>query len=531
MAVALDHRAEMLRALAEVFGDFTTFAELCDIRTKSGGLQRFLYDGWHEEQVRFNRERTGRDLVLKPRQIGFSTLELVRDLHVAVARTGVNVLIVAHDRDLADQLFGGVRIAADALRRRGLLPKTRHDNVRELVFGDRGSSIRVVEAGETERSAEKKGRSGTIHRLHATELAFWGQPQDTMTSLLACVPDGDDGEVVIESTPNGSGGLFYDLVQSAIRGDGPYRLHFFPWYQHRAYRTVIPPTFDPSPRNRWEGRLRAEGCTDQQIAWWRTKVDNPAIGLDKALQEWPIDPASCFRSSGKVYVPPDTVDELEAKTRKPLRRETLTGVHKGEDGRPATWSVDALIFESPDPADSYVVGSDISEGVEADASAADVMSRKTGRTVATMWSDTLDEGDWGRALVALGKLYGNAELAPERNGPGQAVLRAIERELYPWVYRAEDDKPGWNTTPVSRPPMFDELRTACVGGLVSHPDANTVAETKTLIRDPRGKPAAKGKGTKGGCKDDRFIAWAIAWQVRQRPRIVIGYRPRHLPGF
>lgn len=526
MAVALDHRAEMLAALAEVFDDFTTFASLCDIRTKSGGLIPFDFDAWHDEQRAFERARTGRDIVLKPRQIGFSTLELVRDLHVAATRKGVNVLIVAHDKDLADQLFGGVRIAADALRRRDLLPRTRHDNVRELVFAERGSAIRVVEAGETERAAEKKGRSGTIHRLHATELAFWGQPFDTMTSLLACVPDGADGEVVIESTPNGSGGLFYELVQTALRGEGPYRLHFFPWHQHRAYKAPQRPGFDPAPRDEWERRLRVAGCNDQQIVWWRSKTDDPAIGVEKALQEWPVDPASCFRSSGRIYIPADTIDRLETTTRPPLRRVALSGKHTADDGRPATWTATALIFAEHDAADAYVIGADVSEGVEADASAADVMSRKTGKTVATLWSDTLDEGDFGRALCALGRLYGNATLAPERNGPGRATLRAIERECYPSIYLAEDGKPGWSTTPVSRPPLFDELRTAAIEGHVTHPDAAVVAEAKTLIRDTDGKPRAKGKGSRDGCKDDRFIAWGIAWQVRQRPAVTIGYRGR-----
>lgn len=524
MAVAIEHRREMLAALVEIFEDFPSFAGLCDIRTKSEGILRFRYERWTDEQKAFERDRSGWDLVLKGRQIGFSTLELIRDLHQPLSRKGHNTLVVTHDEKLKAGLFEGVRFAADRLRQQGLLPRTRHDNACELVFADFGSSIRITEAGATERSADAKGRSGTIQRLHATELSAWPQAETTMGALLAAVPN--DGEVVIESTARGAGGLFYKLVQDALAGTGRYRFHFFPWYRHRAYRRPIPRGFDPRPRDRHEEKLRAAGCTDQQLVWWRTLVDDVAFGLEKALQEYPIDVASCFRSSGRIYIPSDTIDALEAQTHPPLRKVTLTGRHTDDDGKPAHWTIDVLVFEEHDPTDSYVIGSDVAEGVEADASAADCTSRRTGRTVATMHSDTMPEGDWGRALCAFGRLYGNAELAPERNGPGRAVLRAIEREGYNLVYQADDGKDGWVTTPASRPPLFDELRTALIEKHTSHPDAAFVAEAKTLIRDTDGRPRAKGKGTRDGCRDDRFVAKGIAWQVRQRPRVIVGYRNR-----
>ena len=110
--------------------------------------------------------------MLKSRQIGFSTLELVRDLQYALTHPGTQTLIVGQETELANKLFLQLRNIWLSLREQGPMPSTRYDNVRELYFDGLDSSVRVVEAGGSQEAARKKGRSGTIHRLHATEVAL-----------------------------------------------------------------------------------------------------------------------------------------------------------------------------------------------------------------------------------------------------------------------------------------------------------------------------------------------------------------------
>lgn len=490
--------------------DFAGFCRLVQIRTKSGGKIDFATSSWFREQRRFEDNRTGRDIVVKPRQIGFSTLELARDLHQAVTREGHAVLIVAHDKDLAEQLFVTIRIMAESLKERGLLPRTRHDNVRELVFADLGSSVRVVEAGATAQSAAKKGRSGTIHRLHCTEMAFWGAAQETMVALMAAVPE--SGEVVIESTANGAGGLFYDMVTAASDGRGDYRLHFFPWWQHEEYRKAADVGFDATPRDEWETRLVGFGCDAEQVAWWRSKADDPSMGLDKALQEYPIGVETCFRASGRGYLEASDVDRLSTLTRLPLRKQRV--VWAGRD------LGEALIWEEPMRGVDYVVAGDVAEGVGGDGSSATVGRRDTGDVVATYWSDSIAPGDFGLVLAVLGSRYNTAEVAPERNNHGAATLRALETEAgpggYPRIYRHIDGRRGWLTNGATRPPLFDDLRRAVAEGAAHTPDAAAVGEARTLIIDKDGRPRARDKGAAGGCRDDRWVSWAIMWQVRSR---------------
>jgi hypothetical protein len=518
--------APTLRAedLAEVLGDFPSFCSLLPIKLKSGGTVRFDHSRWHHEQQRFERERTGRDAVIKPRQIGFSTLELARDFHTAVTRKGVNVQVVTHDAELKAQMFLVVRAFAEGLKVKGLLPKTRYSTKTELVFADTDSALRIVEAGDTEHAAAKKGRSGTIHRLHATEMAFWGAAAETWTALDAAVPD--DGEVVIESTANGAGGLFYEMVMGAREGRGRFKCHFFAWYDHKTYRLPLPFDFDPAPRDKWERKLRAGGCDDGQIAWWRAKVDSPEWGLDRTLQEYPVDADSCFRVAGRQYFSPDTIDELLEHERAPLHRIEIK--HEGR------LLGHLNVFEMYDSRDVYVVGADVAEGTGADADSATVLSKKTARTVATFWSDSIEPGDFGLALTYIGKIYGTALLAPERNNHGHAALRAIITEAkYPIgrVYHAQDDKPGWLTSSVTRPVMIDELGAAVRTKTMVTPDRATIAECKTLVRNDQGKVEARKKGTKDGSKDDRWMSWCIAFQVRNTPVKEITPLKGRIPGW
>ncbi len=498
-------------ALAEILGDFPSFCELLEIKNVNGkGLLKFGWDSWHSEQRRWERTRTGRDIVIKPRQVGFSTIELARDLWLAMTRPGYQVLVVTHDAELKKSLFLTVRMFAESLKRRGLLPKTRYSTTTEIVFAESGSAVRIVEAGKTESSAQDKGRSGTVHRLHATEMAFWGQAETTWGAILPAVPD--DGEIVIESTANGAGGLYYNLVQEAREGRGQFKFHFFPWYEQKRFKAPVFADFDPTPLDKWETKLRAAGCTDQQISWWRFKYRSVDVGPEKTLRDYPVDPDSCFRVAGRQYFDPETIDDLMERVREPL------------ETKPVMWQGRMLgelkVFEPYDARLEYVAGGDVSEGIGSDASTCTVVERRTGRVAATFWSDCIEPGDFGIAMAVIGTMYGMAKLAPERNNHGHAALRAMEHEaLYPRgrIYSTDDDKLGWSTDVKTRPVMIDDLGAAIRAKLLSTPDRAMATECKTLIRNEKGKVEARDKGTSSGCKDDRWISWCIAWQIRSAP--------------
>lgn len=490
----------------ESLADFETACRHFEIKTKDRGVVRFDPAIWHEEQKRFHAERTGRDLVLKPRQVGFSTLELLRGLHQSLTREAWNTQVVIHDATLADGLFGIVHTAFESVQRAAGIPTPRTNRVRYLGFSHSKSAISVTEAGATKRTAKKKGRSGTIHRVHATEVAFWNEPEESMAGLIGAVPT--NGEVLIESTANGAQGYFYDLVQAAIAGDSEYKLHFYPWYQHRAYRLPVPHGFDQKPKDEWEQRLRGLGCDDEQLAFWRSKVRT--LTLDKALQEFPLDESTCFRTGGGEWLEPEVVDRLARQCAEPV--EVI----------PIEWEGRRLgllkVWRRPNKHDRYVVGADVAEGVNGDGSSATVLERRSGDVVATFHSTDLEPGDFGLALAVIGWMYNDALIGPERNNHGHATLFAMrEVARYPRIYRHDDDKLGWITTPKTRPILFDDGYRALNDGSLWTPDAAAHAEFKTLVK-VNGKPEARS-----GAHDDRPVSHFIAWQLRARTGADTGY--------
>jgi hypothetical protein len=476
-----------------------TFEEACrgfPIKTKDRGIVFFAPEIWHEEQRRFNAERTGMDIVVKPRQIGFSTLEVLRGYFLSSTREAFNTQIVIHDHTLAEGVFDMVRVIYD---RTGSDREVGADRARFLQFSDTHSWISVTEAGHSIRTAQKKGRSGTIQRVHATEVAFWSHPEETLAGFIGAMPNG--GEMLIESTPNGSSGWFYERVQEARRGEGPYKLHFFPWWQHQAYRLNPQPGFDPKPRDEWESRLRALGADDAQLAWWRSKVST--MTLEVALREFPLDIDTCFRSTGSEWLSQARLDEIATSVRKPTRLHRLVwkdGAHLG----------DLRVYAEPQQLHEYIVGADPAEGEGGDSSAVTVIDRRTAETVASFHVDNIEPGIFARALVLIGKLYRDALIAVERQNHGHAVLSTLRLyEQYPRVYSARDGKPGWSTTPVTRPVLFDDAYRAIEDGALTTPDAATYAEMKALVRGPTGKVEARH-----GAHDDLFVSLAIALQAR-----------------
>lgn len=514
------------------------------IRTKSGDLIHFGREHWHAEQARFNAERSGLDLVLKARQIGFTTFILARDVQFACTRHGTNTVIVAHTLGAKKALFRVVRHMVDGVVKRGLIPEPSFNTVDEIVIPhtrkvvdpltgktsrvEVPSTIRVIEAGATEQSADDKGRSGTIHRAHFTELAFYREAKKTLTAIRGAMPKDGSAEVVIESTPNGAAGHFYEMVRDHVAGKpSPYKLHFFPWYAHEEYRRPLPDGFDPRPRDEWEERLRSKGCDDQQIQFWRERVDAPDEGgLEGALQEYPIDALSCFRMTSGAWLSTQLCDFIAANALKVAKVERITTREHDHPRPEAQWPRldlgELRVFAEP-AGEEVIASGDVAGGGggEADYSVARVRGRRTGRLYASFRSNTIQPGDFGVALGWIGTRFGGAVVVVERNNHGAAALEALAKRRtdhtpYRRLWVAPDGKHGFHTTPTTRPALWDDWHTALKTALKSGDelrgwfDADMAEEARTLVLKA-GRPEAAP-----GAHDDVFTADAINWHARSR---------------
>lgn len=448
--------------------------------------------------------------MLKARQVGFTTLEQARDLYQFITVPGARVVVTcqsATDHVPLKLLTNNYRVMIEGLERAGLALDI-EETAGEWVLRSRDASLRILEAGASQAAAAKKGRAGTVTRLHLTETAFYEYAEDTLNALLECVPSVEYGtEIISESTPNGASGVFHAQCTEAQKGRSGYRLHFYPWFKQAEYRTAVPPGETIEPTTVREKELVEQyGITPEQLLWYRQKVAQKGQALTD--QEYPSDIETCFLASGRLFFDRDATARLLAAARPPIEAQ--------DDGRFRVWA-------RPERGAAYLIAVDTAEGVvkasfledpnasKGDYSAAVIYKRGTGAHVATLRAH-IAPWELSRAIAQLGWHYNGATIVVERNNHGHAVLQALIREeRYPYVYLGLDEKPGWLTTAASRPMALDQLEDSHRRGYFRTNDRELIGEMLTFVVNARGRAeAAHGKN------DDLVMAAAIGWDVLLR---------------
>ena len=382
--------------------------EKLKIRTKIGRPSPFRLNPVQRE---YSRTCGKQNIVLKARQLGITSYIAARFFVQTITRTGTLTMLVAHDREAAEEIFRIVHRFWDNLPenlQKGPL-KTSHSSARELVFPRLDSEFTVTAADEN------AGRGRTIQHLHCTEVSRWGREgEEALASLRAALVPG--GEIVLESTANGAWGQFCQEWQRAE--ETGYTKHFFPWWYEESYVAEAGPSLLLLTEE--ETALEKEhGLTARQFAWRRQQWAS-LRGL--AVQEFAEDAVSCFRASGEC------VFELEAV-------EAALGAVSGpvetrENGRLAIWM----------PARGerkYVIGVDpAGGGVEGDYSCAEVIDRESGMQCAELHGH-YPLRELASRVMELGKDYNSALLAVERNNHGVGVLAHLGTWGYPNLYEKD----------------------------------------------------------------------------------------------
>jgi hypothetical protein len=251
-----------------------------------------------------------RNIILKARQLGFTTLVCIMWLDHALFNADQRCGIVAQDRDAAESFFRDkVKLAYERLpdELRAAMPLKR-ESASELLFGHNNSSIRVATSM----------RSGTIHRLHVSEFGKIGakfpeKAKEVVTGSLPAVPL--DGIAIIESTAEGQDGEFYKMAQRAmaLADQGvdltprDYRFHFFPWWQEPGYRIeqgqVVITEKDEEYFSEVESKIGQPLGIAQKRWYVATRESDFSGDPEKMWQEYPSTPVEAFQVSteGKYY--------------------------------------------------------------------------------------------------------------------------------------------------------------------------------------------------------------------------------------
>lgn len=490
-----------------------------------------------------------RNIILKARQLGFSTGIDIYLLDQALFNKNLSCGIIAQDLPAAGEIFSTkVSVPFDNLPvwlRATFQINTRREgaNGGHIEFAH-GSKIRV----------STSFRSGTVQRLHISEhgkicAKYPAKAKEVRTGTLNAIKDGCI--VFIESTAEGVGGDFHTMSTRAMDlgqlnlplTSQDYKFHFFAWWQDPKYQAPVPDGGLRLSKYHREYFAAVEQAMsiillDEQKQWYiRKEIEQQ----EEMKQEFPSTPSEAFLTSGRrVFAainvmkaegqckPPLLVYDIEPVTGKRTKVQALRAGNSEELQR--TLLNHLLVWELPDPDEDYAIGGDVAEGLEnRDRSSFDVVKKSTGEQVAH-WFGYLDAELYAQLLAHVGKWYNTAFIGPERNNHGHAVIQKL-REVYPhrsiyseqYLDRDNDDetpKLGWLTTAQSKPVIIEGLKSLLRENTSGVRWIGTINELNTYVYDARGRMNAQT-----GCFDDQVMSYAIAQEMRARMPV----RPKHQP--
>ena len=260
------------------------------ITDKNGQRVKFKFN---REQADYFRNRHTRDIILKARQLGFTTLKCIEQLDAAIFENA-KCAMITHSLNDSNRLFREkVKYAYDNLPDfiREANP-AKNDRAGELVFKNGGSL-----------SVGTSFRGGTLAYLHISEFGkicakYPHKAQEIVTGAFEAVPI--TGSLTIESTAEGRAGYFYEYCQAAenLKLSGKqltpldYKFHFFSWVDNPDYELqgvgLTQETID------YFDSLGLSGLKPEKKSWYQAKAI--ALGSD-VKREYPTTPNEAFEQS------------------------------------------------------------------------------------------------------------------------------------------------------------------------------------------------------------------------------------------
>jgi hypothetical protein len=454
--------------------------ELLKVRDREGRESPLLANAVQRE---FERNRGQRNIVLKARQMGMTTWIAARFFLKTITARGVMTVQVAHTREAAEGIFRMVQrfweFLPDKLRD-GPLRRSRA-NMGQMRFSELDSEFRVLSAGD-----EGAGRGLTMQNLHCSEVSRWPRAAgETLAGLRAALAPG--GELVIESTPNGAYGCFYEEWGLAgPEGNGTVR-HFFPWWMEDTY--VSAPVTNYADEER--GLAEKYNLSPEQIGF-RRGLQASYRGLRS--QEFAEDAETCFRATGDCCFEVAAVEARLAEAREPIEMRRNGAVH---------------IWLPPLAGKEYLVAVDTAGGgSDGDFAAMQVVELESGLQCAEL-QQRLGQLEQARVAAELAREYNDAMIAVERNNHGAGVLAYLNSvEKYAKVY-AQNGLAGWLTTVGNKPAMISRMGALLVESPEMFSSRRLLSECRTFVSMPGGST-----GAANGAHDDCLMAMAVAQSVR-----------------
>jgi len=444
----------------------------CMIQHPTRGRIKFnLYP--FQEGVLKLLNKNERNIILKSRQLGISTLSAGMALWQMIFQKDTNVLVIATKQDTAKNLVTKVKFMYENLP--SWLKLGFEENNKLALRLKNGSQVKAVSA------ASDAGRSEAISLLIIDEAAFiegnrieeiWASSQQTLST---------GGRAIILSTPNGTGNFFHKMWVRGEEGTNGFTPIRLPWTVH--------PERDEAWRNQQEDEL----------------------GPRMASQECDCD----FTTSGNTVFTPELLNYYDTLTIDPVER-------RGIDGSFYVW-------EYPDYSRKYLVVADVARGDSKDYSAFHIIDIEECKQIGEFKSQ-IGTKEFGHMLVAIATEYNNALLVIENANIGWNTIQVVIDKGYKNLYYSPKGDaatnadsflargyditdttkmvPGFTMSMKSRPLVIGKLDAYLRDKSITIQGKRSLEEMRTFIWK-NGRAEAQG-----GYNDDLVMSLATACYVR-----------------
>lgn len=416
-------------------------------------------------------EEHSNNIVLKGRQLGFSTLVAGYALWLMLFHSDKNILVIATKQETAKNLVTKVRFMHANLPV-WLRGNCEEDNKLSMRFAN-GSQIKAV------ASSKDAGRSEALSLLILDECAFIDDADIIWTAASSTLSTG--GKAILISTPNGVGNFFHKMWQGAESKANSFNPILLDWRVH------------PERDQAWRDR--------------QTEI----LGEMQSSQEHDAS----FIFSGNTVVSPDIIEFYKSTyVMEPLAKQ-------GFDAN--LW-----IWEYPDPSKTYIAAADVARGDGEDYSTVHIIEAERSVQVAE-YKGKLPPKEFGNLLVSLATQYNDALLIPDNSSIGWASIQQVidrgyrnlfymsadmhyvdvENQITSRNYISERNmKPGFTISSRTRPLLIAKLEEYMREQGITVRSSRTMAEFETFIWK-NGKAEALA-----GYNDDLILALGIGLWVR-----------------
>lgn len=238
------------------------------------------------------------NIILKARQLGFTTLCCLIYLDACVFNPNTRAGVIAHKLDDAKVIFRDkIKFPFDNL----------DEGIKAAVATVQDSADTLTLRNNSSVRVSTSMRSGTLQYLHVSEFGkicaqYPEKAREIVTGALNTVEAGQF--VAIESTAEGQEGAFYEMVtraralaaSGAPLSDLDYKFHFFPWWKDVTYALFDLSVSIGADDERYFESLEAKGIklTRPQKAWWVKKAETMAGDMKR---EYPSTPEEAFEQA------------------------------------------------------------------------------------------------------------------------------------------------------------------------------------------------------------------------------------------